>query len=397
MISSFRDFQIYLLIESLSPDEIYKKYYSDIPEEEFNDVYQIDPTASTDKLGAYSQWLLKLYRKLGDSERKDFLRYQNTDKLDQYLSVYNDAKKKNVITGDERDINHFKTQKEFFRFIDDEDLLNTELMSKSDMEKMVKKDAKKVFENDDWVVVVPKTHKAACYYGKGTRWCTASKDNPGHFNDYSRQGDLYIVISKKDPDEKYQFHGPSKQFMDDEDSPILDKDEDEMYQDEIIYASQQNVGSEVTNFLEKQGVFEKIPEEPPEPEYIELDDLENVIKKDLMGRDRNDLNGKKIFWDEAELEEAIENMVDRLNQKVDDRSEENYKYEFEDKEEFNHGKYDRGYYQDVTIWDSSYETESQFLIKLRIKYIDEKGSKTGADRFTATVVDIIDDSQADND
>ena len=37
-------------------------------------------------------------------------------------------------------------------------------------------DVEKIYEDNRFVVVSPKTHTASCYYGAGTKWCTASKD-----------------------------------------------------------------------------------------------------------------------------------------------------------------------------------------------------------------------------
>jgi len=42
-------------------------------------------------------------------------------------------------------------------------------MSNKSLEKKIKtEESEKVYENTNWIVVVPKTHRAACYYGKHT-------------------------------------------------------------------------------------------------------------------------------------------------------------------------------------------------------------------------------------
>lgn len=51
-------------------------------------------------------------------------------------------------------------------------------------------------ENEDWLMVRPKTHVGSLKYGAGTRWCTASKHNPHTFNSYSSSGILVYVIDK---------------------------------------------------------------------------------------------------------------------------------------------------------------------------------------------------------
>ena len=57
--------------------------------------------------------------------------------------------------------------------------------------------AKQVYEDERFVVVTPETHDASCYYGAGTKWCTASKQGSSHFDTYNRDGKLFYIIDKK--------------------------------------------------------------------------------------------------------------------------------------------------------------------------------------------------------
>lgn len=68
-------------------------------------------------------------------------------------------------------------------------------------------------------VIVPKTERAACYFGRHTKWCTASGENSEF---HHMVGDLYIVIPTvpKYKDEKYQLEFNSNQFMNEKDVPI---------------------------------------------------------------------------------------------------------------------------------------------------------------------------------
>ena len=92
--------------------------------------------------------------------------------------------------------------------------------SKSDAVRKIKEmGAEKVYEDNDWLIIVPKTREAAIYYGKGTKWCTASTGGYNYFERYNNEGKLYININKNTGD-KYQFHFESNSFMDAEDKPI---------------------------------------------------------------------------------------------------------------------------------------------------------------------------------
>ena len=62
-----------------------------------------------------------------------------------------------------------------------------------------REDATKVFENDQFVIMVPESKEASCYYGAGTKWCVASTDTDSHYNNYKRSGELYYIIDKTKP------------------------------------------------------------------------------------------------------------------------------------------------------------------------------------------------------
>lgn len=55
-----------------------------------------------------------------------------------------------------------------------------------------------LYEDDNILFVIPKTHKGSLKYGSNTRWCTASKNNPATFNNYSRGALLAYLIDKTD-------------------------------------------------------------------------------------------------------------------------------------------------------------------------------------------------------
>ena len=77
----------------------------------------------------------------------------------------------------------------------------------------------KVYEDADWVVYIPHTYEASRKIGGDTSWCTASSDDR-YFNMYTKDGPLYVNIRKSDG-KKFQFHFPSRQFMDSKDKGII--------------------------------------------------------------------------------------------------------------------------------------------------------------------------------
>ena len=92
--------------------------------------------------------------------------------------------------------------------------------TKSEEVRKIKEGAEKVYEDEKWIVIVPHTQEASCYYGKGTQWCTAADNSYNYFDHYNKQGLLYINILKG-TDTKYQFHFETGSYMDATDTDIL--------------------------------------------------------------------------------------------------------------------------------------------------------------------------------
>ena len=55
----------------------------------------------------------------------------------------------------------------------------------------------KLFENDDFLLLTPLTHQAACRYGSGTRWCVAMRGYSGYFEQYFTQGPIFFLMDKR--------------------------------------------------------------------------------------------------------------------------------------------------------------------------------------------------------
>lgn len=204
--------QLYNLIcEAATLDDIYVKYYSDIDRGIFNKIVSSDPTWREDKpnkMGKFGKWLLKLW-----VSRK--LMLEDLYKATEYLSYF--VKYNNRI--EIKDINKYHSLPELYNivkvFMDNPEIAT----SNSDEVRRIKEGADKVFENGEWLVIVPHTKEASCYYGKGTQWCTAAEQSNNMFDHYNNQGNLYINIRKSDG-EKFQFHFESGSFMDATDTPI---------------------------------------------------------------------------------------------------------------------------------------------------------------------------------
>ena len=124
---------------------------------------------------------------------------------------------KRNLPADKKNLAQYKSSSELYQTI--QQYNNEDAISNKEKVRELKKDAKKYYEDDQILVVVPKTQDAACYYGKGTRWCTAATGAYNYFNQYNKEGPLFIIMIKGS-NEKYQFHFESKSFMNSSDYSV---------------------------------------------------------------------------------------------------------------------------------------------------------------------------------
>jgi len=194
-------------------------------------------TGDIQKVGAYSQWIIKQWMKLQQEADKAYAYGSNEwgVKLEQLQEQFmedlykttEDLQKfhrfKQQIAQEKRDINRVESFDELYELTKE---FSLEQATTTKAERVLQ-DAELVYDGPNWEILVPKSREASCHYGANTRWCTAGSSN-NYYDHYSKQGPLYIITNKKDPTDKYQFHFESNQFMDKEDrnvslSPFLNE------------------------------------------------------------------------------------------------------------------------------------------------------------------------------
>lgn len=92
-----------------------------------------------------------------------------------------------------KDINQYKSIQE----LDDALEIIVQAEKEKEEERAAERQVDKIYEDDSFLVVKPKTELASCKYGSNTKWCVTSRGT-GHFERYTlgRQG-LYFIINKK--------------------------------------------------------------------------------------------------------------------------------------------------------------------------------------------------------
>jgi hypothetical protein len=187
-----------------------------------------DPTKNKED----TVFLAKMYANGGWGARIEDLE----SKVKPALEKFHKLKLKKKIPSPRNDIMRYSDLSDFVAVMD-------EYPDPEEKKGLEKGDAYTAFENDQVRIVVPNDQAAACYYGQGTRWCTASTQGTNYFNHYHKDGQMYILLPKqpKHAGEKYQLHFPSEQFMDENDNSVQD----------IVYLLEHRFGNLVPFFKEE--------------------------------------------------------------------------------------------------------------------------------------------------
>lgn len=193
-------------------DFLKEKYEAELKKRKFEweRVLSADPTNNKE----YLQWIIKqiLVNKFKD---------EDLYKMRESLTLFNKFKSK--LDVEHRDINKITNYASLYNLVKPYEGKKTKNESDKDFERLLyeQDEATLVYNDATTKVVIPKTHKASCYFGINTRWCTATRDDASNFKRYSKKSPLYIILDKKN-NKRYQFwfSGSGNQLMDEQDVPI---------------------------------------------------------------------------------------------------------------------------------------------------------------------------------
>lgn len=162
-----------------------------------------DPTQNKQ----FSEWMVRVWAKAGGAFPLEDLNKGNL------LNTYELAKRAKLIPKEASDIGRFKSYKEFENWMISSEM-DKRLADATAAKELSRTNATKVYEDNTATVIVPNDEAAACKYGANTKWCTAATKSKNYFNDYSRSGEMYIIIPKQPAHdgEKYQIHFGQDEF-----------------------------------------------------------------------------------------------------------------------------------------------------------------------------------------
>ena len=212
----------FLLLEITSRDA-YERFYKSIPEEEYYTIIHAVQGKDNDEiLLPETKWALGLRKKNSPRFMEDLPKLRGIFG-EGYLDIFLRAKERRMISGTQADLNQYKSIAELGRFVSSLDvdaILGQTKGEQSNAVHAAKDDIEKLYEDEEWIILIPKTHEASCYWAKGAHWCTAYRDSDEYFNEYSSQGPLFMNIHKENPQLSTQFHIESQQYMDYYDNAI---------------------------------------------------------------------------------------------------------------------------------------------------------------------------------
>ena len=205
------------MLSEINQADIEKKFVGPgkvVSKNEFNEIMK----ATKNKL-AVALWMVKRVQ-------DGFIKTEDLYKWEEYFEIFKRLKREFPV----KDINQIKTEDQIDEFVKKAiEIRDREVdpSKKKGVEKSDKYKDLRIGEVSGFQVYkIPKgtsdeMYGVACDLGSGTEWCTATGNTKQWFDNYAKQGPLYIFIGPNG--EKYQFHYETGNYMDKNDRSILDR------------------------------------------------------------------------------------------------------------------------------------------------------------------------------
>ena len=202
-----------ILLKEGRKEDLKKKYSTKFNEQDLDFILNISDLVEFNH--KYTDFVLK--NTDGDGEL-------DTDELENLVDLIKDFDKYQS-QFPKKDINQYVSVNELEKVI--------LYVREKNKEKELEKQADKIYEDDKFLVIKPKSEEASCKYGSNTKWCVTSKGS-GHFGRYTagRQA-LYFIINKaKSTNKNYSkvaIHfddGGELRYWDAQDSPMSQREID---------------------------------------------------------------------------------------------------------------------------------------------------------------------------
>ena len=181
-----------ILLNEGRKEDLYQKYKSYIEEDKQGQEdyeFLINHSFMVKTNYKYLDWVLKRWY-VGDTNETKY--YSTLDDLVHLVKFFHEISTRYPKELPSNDINFYKIPIDLQNELD---RIDFEIEERENI-KRAKKDVKRVFDDEDFLVIKPLTHYSSCAYGGGTKWCTASKDSDTAFVNYTQNRFLYYIIDK---------------------------------------------------------------------------------------------------------------------------------------------------------------------------------------------------------
>lgn len=232
------------ILEVTADEKYTKQYNGKLDRTLFDKAVELDPTSIGNlKVGRYVDWIIR--NKLFDIDK---------DEIRDVLNTF--EKYKSKIDLSKRDIN--KLTYDVVKDLVNNIKLDTPLSKKEKKDidrEQAEKESEVVYKSDQYVIVVPHTEFASCYFGAGADWCTARREHYRNmFSHYDRNGSLYIILDKKTKEKFQLFKSENNREVEYKDSSNRNFDPFERFSDddELIKWLEENEFKNTSELTEEE-------------------------------------------------------------------------------------------------------------------------------------------------
>jgi len=212
----------------------YDKYKTLISKDTFEELLKLDPTSefNLNKGSKFSVWIVENYLKyIKKNHNKNVMDFINSyTELKKNLYTYDKYRNKKVFPVKYKNIMDFPSIEFFMNFIN-ENL--PEIIKESNFIEALK-DSNVLYRDEDKILLIPKSKFSSFIFGGTTEWCTSREFSDSYYNQYSREGTIFIYAKKIEGGD-YPYSGYIQLFIPHEENEILGECRDS--NDKTIYGA----------------------------------------------------------------------------------------------------------------------------------------------------------------
>ena len=113
----------------------------------------------------------------------------------EYIRRFRELSRRNLI--DRKDINAYRRFRDLTKVVHDAERSSTRGEERREERRRAERESEILYDDGRWLVVIPKTKFASCFWGRGTMWCISATRSENMFERYNKhQGPIWIIIDR---------------------------------------------------------------------------------------------------------------------------------------------------------------------------------------------------------